>query len=47
MASLYQYSERLQQRAADRSASEDDTLAQGAAQMAGMSKSEDISGHDP
>ncbi|KAJ7863040.1 hypothetical protein B0H14DRAFT_3444250 [Mycena olivaceomarginata] len=47
MASLYQYSERLQQRAADCSASEDDALAQGAAQMAGMSESEDISGQDP
>ncbi|KAJ7319142.1 hypothetical protein DFH08DRAFT_819562 [Mycena albidolilacea] len=34
MASLYQYSERLRQRAANRSASEDDALAQGAAQMA-------------
>ncbi|KAJ7829801.1 hypothetical protein B0H14DRAFT_3465335 [Mycena olivaceomarginata] len=36
MASLYQYSERLRQRAADRSASEDDALAQGAAQMAAI-----------
>ncbi|KAJ7737469.1 hypothetical protein B0H14DRAFT_3516287 [Mycena olivaceomarginata] len=36
MASLYEYSERLQQRAADRSASEEDALAQGAAQMAAI-----------
>jgi hypothetical protein len=47
MASLYQYSERLRQRAADRSASEEDMLAQGAAQMAAMSESEDILGQDP
>jgi hypothetical protein len=47
MASLYQYLERLRQRVADRSASEEDTLAQGAAQIAAMSEGEDISGQDP
>jgi nitroimidazol reductase NimA-like FMN-containing flavoprotein (pyridoxamine 5'-phosphate oxidase superfamily) len=46
MASIYQYSERLQQQAADHSASEEDTLAQGVAQMVGMSEGEDISGQD-
>jgi hypothetical protein len=47
MASLYKYSKRLRQRVADRSASEEDTLAQGTAQIAAMSEGEDISGQDP
>jgi hypothetical protein len=47
IASLYQYSERIRQRAADRSASKEDALAQGAAQMVAMSEGEDISGRDP
>ncbi|KAJ7693517.1 hypothetical protein B0H14DRAFT_3531083 [Mycena olivaceomarginata] len=40
MASLFQYSERLRQRAADRTASEDDACAQAAAQMAALSEGE-------
>ncbi|KAJ7337615.1 hypothetical protein DFH08DRAFT_812938 [Mycena albidolilacea] len=47
MASLYQYSERLWQQAADCSASEEDALAQGVAQMVAMPESEDILGQDP
>ncbi|KAJ7803721.1 hypothetical protein B0H14DRAFT_3487081 [Mycena olivaceomarginata] len=47
MASLFQYSERLQQRAADRTASEDDACAQAAAQMAALSEGADTSGGDP
>ncbi|KAJ7787480.1 hypothetical protein B0H14DRAFT_3505425 [Mycena olivaceomarginata] len=40
MASLFQYSERLWQRAADRTASEDDACAQAAAQIAALSEGE-------
>ncbi|KAJ7813991.1 hypothetical protein B0H14DRAFT_3477383 [Mycena olivaceomarginata] len=40
MASLFQYSERLRQRAADRTASKDDACAQAAAQMAALSEGE-------
>jgi hypothetical protein len=47
MASLFQYSERLRQRAADRTASEDDACAQAAAQMAALSEGADASGGDP
>jgi hypothetical protein len=47
MASLYQYLERLRQWAANCSASKEDVLTQGGAQMVAMSESEDILGQDP
>jgi hypothetical protein len=45
--SLYQYLERLWQRAADHSASKEDACTQVAVQMAAMSEGEVISGQGP